>query len=270
MNEVNYYDVLQVDTGCSDAEIKKAFRKRAKQLHPDVIADQADSYDRMHELLQAYETLSNPERRSVYDKTHSFSSEKYSFHFRDFLKSEVGNPESWSKLVFYDLLNGHIEEAIETYNRSIYDPRFQLSSWLDREDFMDCAFLLAEALEERGDYYRAFTLLLNTVVLEQKQAYFRHFFVEVTERLRRLISIKMPGVVSQDAYLKSLEQLIQLDVNPKDTAFYYKKAAEIYCERGNDSQAFTYVRKAFSLDPKLGGTKKLLDRLEAGLEVVKN
>ncbi len=135
---------------------------------------------------------------------------------------------------------------------------------------MDCAFLLAEALEDRGDIYRAFTVLLCTVEYERRKPYFRHFFVEVSDRLRRLVSLRMPGVVSGEAYLQSLEKLIAADLNPRDTAFYLKKAAEVYCETEQKNRAEAYLQRAFKLDPKLSGTKKLLDKLISRSEFIHN
>lgn len=270
MNAHNYYDVLQVDTGCSSEDIKKSFRRLAKELHPDVDRTDQHNAERMHVLLQAYETLIHPDRREQYDRTHAFTRKKYSFNYREFLRSEPENPEACSKLVFYDLLNGFIEEALETYNRSMKTPGFDLSNWLDREDYMDCAFLLAEALEERGEVYRAFMLLIKTVEYEQSKPYFRHFFSEISERLRRIISLRMPGCISSEAYLQCLELLVEFDLNPRDTAFYLKKAAEIYCDKHEQHRAADYLHRAYNLDPKLSGTKKLLEKLTVEPQYIQN
>ena len=60
------YGVLGVERTATDAEIKRAFRKLAQQWHPDVSADpQADA--RFKEINEAYQVLSDPERRRVYD-----------------------------------------------------------------------------------------------------------------------------------------------------------------------------------------------------------
>jgi molecular chaperone DnaJ len=64
--ERDYYLVLGVERGASDAEIKRAYRKLAQQWHPDVNADPA-AHDRFTEINEAYQVLSDPDRRGRYD-----------------------------------------------------------------------------------------------------------------------------------------------------------------------------------------------------------
>ena len=63
----DYYDILGVARTADEAEIKKAFRRLAREHHPDVNQDPG-AEDRFKELAEAYEVLSDPERRSVYDR----------------------------------------------------------------------------------------------------------------------------------------------------------------------------------------------------------
>lgn len=63
----NYYEVLGVARDASAEDIKRAYRKRAKELHPDTNAD-ADG-EAMAELNVAYEVLGDAERRKLYDET---------------------------------------------------------------------------------------------------------------------------------------------------------------------------------------------------------
>ena len=60
------YSVLGVERGASDAEIKRAFRRLAQQWHPDVNQDPAAA-ERFKEINEAYQVLSDPQRRQQYD-----------------------------------------------------------------------------------------------------------------------------------------------------------------------------------------------------------
>jgi molecular chaperone DnaJ len=62
----DYYDVLGVSRDASETEIKKAFRRLARELHPDV-NQEPDAEDRFKEAAEAYEVLSDAERRRTYD-----------------------------------------------------------------------------------------------------------------------------------------------------------------------------------------------------------
>ena len=65
--ERDYYELLGVTAERPDAEIKKAFRKLARELHPDV-SDEPDAQTRFREVAEAYEVLSKPETRDLYDR----------------------------------------------------------------------------------------------------------------------------------------------------------------------------------------------------------
>jgi len=66
VTERDYYEVLGVARGASEAEIKRAFRKLAQQHHPDVSADPGADL-RFKEINEAYQVLSDPQRRQAYD-----------------------------------------------------------------------------------------------------------------------------------------------------------------------------------------------------------
>ena len=65
--ERDYYEVLGVARSADDAEVKRAFRRLVRELHPDV-SEAPDADERFKELVEAYEVLSSSERRQLYDR----------------------------------------------------------------------------------------------------------------------------------------------------------------------------------------------------------
>lgn len=64
----DYYESLGVPRAASEAEIKKAFRKLAREYHPDVAKDKKKAEEKFKEINEAYEVLSDPAKRKKYDE----------------------------------------------------------------------------------------------------------------------------------------------------------------------------------------------------------
>ena len=68
MSKKDYYDVLGVSKTATADEIKKAYRKLARQYHPDVNKDNPEAAEKFKEASEAYSVLSDEQKRAQYDQ----------------------------------------------------------------------------------------------------------------------------------------------------------------------------------------------------------
>src|SRR5947208_9456243 len=68
MAKRDYYAILGVERGAGDEEIKRAYRKLAVKFHPDKNPGDKTAEEQFKELGEAYEVLSDPEKRAAYDQ----------------------------------------------------------------------------------------------------------------------------------------------------------------------------------------------------------
>jgi curved DNA-binding protein CbpA len=258
---VNYYEVLGIGQNSTTQEIKKSFRRRAKEIHPDLSpVDKGLSEERMRLLLTAYEVLSDIEKRLEYDRLLRTFLSARGFDYREFLRRR-DDPRSQSRLIFHDLLTNHQEEALSLYEALTDSRGFDLEEYLSREDFMDCTFLLAEVLEAKCRWADAYQLYKKLYRYEMEKPYFRHFTEELVERLRNIICFKLIVSLPARDSIGYLKEMIGFDISRKDNAFFYKKLAEIYSSLGQTDAAVKCLREGLSLDRKLSGVKKLMERI---------
>ena len=67
MAKKDFYEQLGINKGASDAEIKSAFRQKAREFHPDVNKD-AGAQDKFKEVNEAYQALGDEQKRKAYDQ----------------------------------------------------------------------------------------------------------------------------------------------------------------------------------------------------------
>src|SRR3989337_2664558 len=68
MADRDYFQILGVDRSASHEEIRKAYRKLARKYHPDINPGNKEAENRFKEISVAYDVLSDPEKRKLYDE----------------------------------------------------------------------------------------------------------------------------------------------------------------------------------------------------------
>lgn len=256
---MSLYAVLEISSEASAAEIKAAFRRRIKELHPDLQAARSDTEApsvTVHQLIEAYEVLSDPDQREDYDRARRTAPRESEFNYREWLKARP-DAESKAKLIFYDVLRDRSAEAVTLYAEFTGQRTHDLERLLGREDFMDCAFMLALEFENQGDDLQAISLYRRIAQLEGEKAFFRHFFAEVEERLVNLLVTKTPEFEAP-AFVRLLEELQQLPFkNPAKAAFLVRQA-QVFWAAGQRLSARQSLHRAKAL----GVRDRALARLE--------
>ena len=215
----NHYKLLGVQPGASASEIKKAFRKKAKQLHPDIAGEK--NSEAMQKLIKAYEALSDFNRRFEYEKIYA---DKSDFNYRNWLK-EQGDPRSMAKLIFYDLLRLEEESAIDVW-RENGGLGFQLERYMERDDWMDCQYILAEELDKRDFSFEAFKLITALLVEEKQKPYFKLFTPEIFIYLKSIINKRLKAQVDLETWIDCMEALIGIGFSVHDESIFMSSIAK--------------------------------------------
>jgi curved DNA-binding protein CbpA len=254
----NYYSLLGITKDASPSDIKRAFREKAKRLHPDIAGQKTG--EGMRKLLTAYKVLSSRDRRFEYDRAWSRFVKDPGFDYRTWLRGQGDDPASRAKLIFFELLHLEEEEALELW-RKAGGIHFPLEKYLDREDYMDCLYLLAEELDRRGNGFEAFVLLTQLVREERRLPYFRHFMDDIETFLRELVRLRLKPQVDEETWLECLETLLSLEFSPHDQARWMRSMAETLLAMGEARQAEAVIREALRRDPSLPNTARLRRKL---------
>lgn len=246
------YKILGVSPKATAAEIRRAYRQKAKLFHPDSSKDEK-TVAAFNRLVKAYEILSDVRQRSLFDESffmrHDFhrSGSFKSFDYRSWLL-EREDEESRSKLIFFDLMHHHEDEAVAEFKKmNMNHSGFRLAKWFTREDFMDFGFILAEELILRDEYYDAFLLLEQIIRMEYSYEYFKLFFPEVMDLTRLVLKKRLEGNVSDELCLDAWERALELRFGNTDDAFFLNKMAAAYRRMGDKKTAQICEEEAIRL-----------------------
>jgi len=259
----DYYAILGLCPNCSKAEIHKSYRAKAKELHPDLSGD--DQTAKFLALKEAYEILSGELTRDAYNRSRRSvrkSSSKSSWDYRSFLNARKDNPENLARLICFDLLHDNGSQAIRLFEEAQSSGCFSLLQNLEREDFMDYAFLLAEAYLEQNSFVKAYRLLRGIARLEEERPYFRHFYVEVLERMSSIVQHQLPEDQDNRLRITFLSDMIRLSYPPRESARLRKLLSELLASIGRYQEAAENLFEAYELAPRMPGIRERIASLK--------
>jgi molecular chaperone DnaJ len=174
----DYYEILGVDRDASGQEIKRAYRRLARQYHPDVNAESTETTERFREIQAAYEVLADPEKRRQYDRFGAEAFEGGGSAWSGGFEFSFDKARSWGRSLgelFSELFSGGAREqkptrgkdaqysmdlsfedalrgisATITLQRDVRCARCQGSGHLASESEADCADCRGTGKEEVG------------------------------------------------------------------------------------------------------------------------
>lgn len=255
------YKILGVSHDATVAEIKHAFRKKAKLLHPDITGQDSKEF---RELKNAYETLSDLKTRQLFDDSYSckqshknYTENPFSkktgykkFDYRKWLLEQTDD-ESCARLILFDLFHNNEDLAVAEFKRmNMERVNFRLSHWLIREDFMDFGFILAEELVLRQEYYDAIILLEQIIKMEYSFNYFRLFFPEVLSLTRHVLKNNIEDSCNPELAIDAWERALDLNLGKEDDTFFLLKMADAYEKIGDKWTAQRCKEEAIKLTTK--------------------
>ncbi|MEO2004290.1 MAG: J domain-containing protein [Candidatus Poribacteria bacterium] len=262
---VDHYTALGVSSCATDGQLREAFRRLAKEHHPDKNPNaDALTRERFIQVVRAYEVLSDSARRSAYDKDAGI---------RRSDRPRPTTPEGMAYEGFDLLLAERADEALEMFalflektGTTVVD--IDLPKYLDYNDARDCEFLLAEALERSGRWHAAITLYERTITRERRRPYFRKFTVEIHDRLKTLYIRRIRETATEGVWDstpdEALEPIFALGASRRERAALYKSLAQILLATDHDytDAARDALVNALELAPKITGVKKLCRALD--------
>lgn len=276
----DYYGILEIGRDATTAEIKQAFRKLAKRYHPDKNPERAAAR-RFRSVWRAYTVLRDAKQRAAYDRnnvrvllaqegsSHKGARRGYqTARTGERAASHLSDIEEAVEVLFQALLHCNYETGIALYEQLLQKEGVgNLDAVLSYEESRDCEFLVAEAYEQVGfqktgaqaAHYceRAMAMYESLLAAEAQRPCFRHFTREVKERLKTLYLADF--CINGDEHVVAKVQALHLP--KRETAWIYKKIAEVYMEIHRLPEAREVLQLAFEVYPRLAGAKKICEKL---------
>ncbi len=262
---VDYYAILDVGARVTAQSIRRAFRKRLLEVHPDK-AEHPTHPEQLKHIIAAFEVLADPALRERYDRVYELrrsalgDRESSIPHVID---SE--RPADRARAVLYFLVKGQASEAVRRLGEFEGMESLHLSTYLDEEEFIDASFLLAEYFEGEKEFVRALEWYGEVINREMKRRKHRPCYPEVMERTRKVLIHRMTSHADPRVALEYLRRAEALGVTKADSVEVSKKRATCYLEMDMKVEAARHLHAALCLQPQLKGIARLREDLEGYL-----
>lgn len=258
--QVDYYEVLCVTPEAPIAEIRKAFRGRLLELHPDKVAEPSHP-ETLNVVIEAFEVLGNVDSRRDYDRHRLWRSSDAVSDDRAAPKTphvmDSERPVDRARSILFLLLRERRDEALERLREIETSPLEFLAKHLEHEELVDVSFLLGEAFEKIKRSTVALRWYQIVLDREQSRRRPRPCFSDAVSRVKRLllqlaVPAEEPRVALQ--YLRRAEALGMLR---SERAEVLRRRAECYVRLDMLVTAGASLQEALRITPQMKGISAL-------------
>ncbi|MEE2855921.1 MAG: J domain-containing protein [Planctomycetota bacterium] len=261
----DHYLVLGIDPACSADDVRSAFRKRLLEVHPDKTEHPIDPHA-MRSLLDAFEVLSDPDRRESYDKMWRLIAGKDPDLSSIPHVTESERPAARVRSILFLLLEERNDEALERFQELEPGARTLLRDHLTTGEFVDACFLLGEIEETRKNYTGALEWYEALIQVEHARTQKRPCYPEARERAQRLLLRRTRVHIDPRVGLEFLRRAELLGLDRTGRAEVAKKRAICYLEMEMKVEAARHFKESIRLQPRTKGTDRLRSALEGYLD----
>ena len=259
---VDHYAILGVDFDCDRAGVRKAFREKLLEAHPDKSAEPADG-GHLARVMRAWEILGDEDLRDAYDRIWRLQNRDDWIDDVTRLPhvTESERPQNRARSILFLLLENRGGEALERLRALGEAAPVFLRKYLDSDEFIDSAFLIAELFEERKSWFEALEWLQQLVRAESGRRRHRPCYPEALDRTRRLLIRRTQNELEPRMALEYLRRAEALGLDRAQKVEVARRRSEAYLEMGMRVEAFKHLEVALELQPRGTGLARLCREL---------
>lgn len=273
MSVPDYYAILEIERDATATGIKSAYRRLAKQFHPDKNPGREPEVEPKFKLIcVAYEILIDESKRNAYDRTLQIEENlcarpdakrhQQNIYKEHLIKRAKEQVSAQCQLILVELLSGNLHTAVEIYEQlqTEFDD-FDLAYHISYADSRDCEYLLAEAYHSLGKYVEAVALYEQLLQYEKVRPHFQNFTKKIKAKLKDVYFRRLAKRATPEEAIVYFHKILDLGLSKRESAWAYKKLAESYFEADKPQEALEALQKAFQIYPNLTGAKKICGKL---------
>jgi len=260
---LDHYATLGVDIDSDRQSIRRAFRARLLEVHPDKSVAPTDGGG-IGRVMRAWEILGDDDLREAYDRIWKLYNRE---DFRDEASkiphvTESDRPQNQARSILFLLLEDRGPEALGRLRKhGELSPVF-LRKHLDSDEFIDAAFLIAELFEAQKSWFVALEWLEHLLREERGRRRHRPCYNEALDRMKRLLIRRTVGELEPRAALEYLRRAETLGLDRSQKAETAKRRCQCYLDMGMRQEALRHLEIAKSLQPSSKGLARLREALQ--------